>query len=496
MVSRVHTVAFWGVEARPVTVECAVTPGLPGFHLVGLPDKAVSEAKERVRAALAAIALALPPQRVTINLSPADLPKSGAHFDLAIALALMTALGLVPSEDSARYVALGELSLDGLLRPVQGALPAALTAAAAARGLICPEANGAEAAWVGACEVLAAGGLVALINHFAGRCPLVPPEPGAVEARRSDADLIDVKGQEGARRALEIAAAGGHHLLMLGEPGSGKSMLARRLTSILPPLTPTEALEVSTVHSLASDAGAATIHRERPYRDPHHTASRFAMTGGGARARPGQVSLAHRGVLFLDELPEFDRGVIEALREPMETGEILITRASAEARYPARFQLVAAMNPCRCGYLGDAERACSKAPRCGADYRARLSGPLLDRFDIRIEVPPVTPAVLGLACHGQSSARVGARVEAARAVQDARSATTNAELEGTALQRVATPDAEGQALLTKAAEKLRYSARGYHRVLRLARTIADLDASTGVSSPHIAEAIGLRRALG
>jgi len=501
MVSRAHTVAFWGVEARPVTVECAVIPGMPSFSIVGLPDKAVSESKERVRAALIGVGLALPAQRVTINLAPADMPKAGSHFDLAIALAIMTALEVVPAEESESHVAIGELALDGSIGAVTGALPAALAASVTGRGLICPAANGAEAAWAGACAILAPESLVALVNHVSGRCPLAPPVPGPVAIRHSCADLLDVKGQESARRAVEVAAAGGHHILMVGEPGSGKSMLARRLTSIMPPLAPAEALEVSTIHSLAGEAEAGTIFRERPYRDPHHTASKPAMIGGGTMARPGQISLAHRGVLFLDELPEFDRGVLEALRQPIETGEVLVSRANAHVRYPARFLLAAAMNPCRCGYLSDPNRACPRAPRCGAEYLSRLSGPLLDRFDIRIEMPPVTPDILALPGHGESSARVGARVREARAAQSERAAAaeapaTNAELEGAALDRVATPDAGGQSVLSAAAEKYRYSARGYHRVLRLARTLADLDGVDAVGKAHVAEAVGYRRALG
>jgi len=499
MVSRAHTVAFLGVEAKPVMVECALSPGLPAFQIVGLPDKAVSESKERVRAALTAIGLAMPPQRITINLSPADLPKAGSHYDLPIALALMAALGVVSADETARYLALGELGLDGEIRPVQGALPAALAAAAQDRGLICPAACGPEAAWVEAAEILAPPGLIDLANHFAGRVPLPQPRPGPVAVRRSCADLADVKGQETARRALEVAAAGNHHLLMIGEPGSGKSMLAARLTSIMPPLSPAEALEVTTIYSLSDTPGDGAICRERPYRAPHHTASMAAMIGGGRNARPGEVSLAHRGVLFLDELPEFARPVLESLRQPVESGQAVVARADAHVSYPARFLLAAAMNPCRCGYLTDAGRACSRAPRCGADYSARLSGPLIDRFDIRIEVPPVTPETLALPAHGQSSAIVAAHVAEARGAQTERAngsgALTNGELEGEALERVATPDQAGQQVLNQAAEKLRYSARGYARVLRLARTIADLEGSVGVLKPHIAEAVSFRRAL-
>ncbi|MEM0922605.1 MAG: YifB family Mg chelatase-like AAA ATPase [Pseudomonadota bacterium] len=499
MVTRAHTVAFLGVEARPVEVQCALTAGLPAFNLVGLPDKAVSESKERVRAAMTAIGLALPPQRITINLSPADLPKAGSHYDLPIALALMAALGLIPEDEVAAHVAIGELSLDGRIGAVHGALPAALAAAEQDKGLICPEACGAEAAWVGACEILAPDGLIALVNHFKGRSHLSPPEPGPVSARRSAADLLDVKGQEGARRALEVAAAGNHHILMVGEPGSGKSMLASRLTTIMPPMTPAEALEVSTIRSLAALPGDGGISAERPYRDPHHSASRAAMVGGSNSAQPGEISLAHRGVLFLDELPEFPRPVLEALRQPLETGEIVVSRAQAHTTYPARFLLAAAMNPCRCGYLTDASRACSKAPRCGADYLAKLSGPLLDRFDIRIEVPPLTPYTLSLPSHGESSERVGSRVADARAAQIDRAnghgVQLNSELEGEALDSVAKPDAPGMQILQAAAEKYRYSARGYHRVLRLARTLADLDGMDAVRKPHIAEAVGYRRAM-
>lgn len=498
MVTRAHTVAFLGVEAKPVEVQCAISPGLPSFQLVGLPDKAVTESKERVRAAISAIGLSLPSQRITINLSPADMPKAGSHYDLPIALSLMGALELISGDDLGRYMSMGELSLDGQIGAVQGVLPAAVAAAAQERGLICPEACGQEAAWVGAADILAPKSLLAIVNHFAGREALAPPEPGPVSARREAADLLDVKGQESARRALEVSAAGNHHILMVGEPGSGKSMLARRLTGIMPPMTPEEALEVAMIYSLAEMPGDGGICRERPYRNPHHSTSRPALIGGGKFAKPGEISLAHRGVLFLDELPEFDRQVLESLREPTETGEVVVARASAHVKYPARFLLAAAMNPCRCGYLSDPGQACSRAPKCGVDYKTRISGPLLDRFDIRIEVPRVPIMDLEAPAHTDSSAKVLHRVKQARGAQSERGdggALTNSELDGEVLNYVAKPDQAGQYYLQEAAEKFRYTARGYHRVLRIARTLADLDGSTPVKKIHIAEAINFRRSL-
>ncbi|MCA8879911.1 MAG: YifB family Mg chelatase-like AAA ATPase [Rhodobacteraceae bacterium] len=497
MVARAFTVAFEGIEARLVEVQCAVTPGLPAFSIVGLPDKAVSEARDRVRTALNSMSIALPAKRVTINLSPADLPKEGAHFDLPIALALLAALDIVPREDVAETLALGEMSLDGTLHSVVGALPATLAAAAEDRALICPRACGAEAAWVGDVRVLAAGSLAEVVRHFTGQAPLADAQPGEVVTGFDGGDLIDVKGQERAKRALEIAAAGRHHLLMTGPPGSGKSMLASRLPALLPPLTPAEALETSMIHSLAGLLDDGGISRARPFRRPHHTASVASIVGGGRGAKPGEISLAHNGVLFLDELPEFPRAVLETLRQPVETGDVVVSRANAHVRYPARFLLVAAANPCRCGYMSDPARACARVPNCGDEYMGRISGPLMDRFDLRVEVPPVAFQDLDLPPSGDSSAVAAARVAAARDIQTDRYARNdavrvNADAEGTLLEAVATPDSEGRALLIRAADRFGLTARGYHRVLRVARTIADLAGDEAVRRDHVAEALGYR----
>ena len=497
MVARAYTVAFEGVSARTVEVQCAVTPGLPAFAVVGLPDKAVSEARDRVRAALSAMGIALPSKRITVNLSPADLPKEGSHFDLPIALALLAALEIVPPDAVERTTALGELSLDGSLIGVLGALPAAMAAAEEDRTLLCPRASGAEAAWVGACQVIAAASLMEVVHHYTGQAPITPAEPGEVTGEAGGRCLRDVKGQERAKRALEIAAAGRHHMLMLGTPGSGKSMLAARIPGILPPLTAGEALETSMIHSLAGLLDEGGISRARPFREPHHTASMAAIVGGGRSAKPGEISLAHNGVLFMDEFPEFPRGVLETLRQPIETGEVMVARANAHVRYPCRFMLVAAANPCKCGYLTDPARACTRAPVCGEDYMGRISGPLMDRFDLRVEVPPVAYTDLDLPASGETSQQVAARVAAARAVQAARFCEVegmhlNADAEGAVLDRIATPDAAGRALLGKVADRFGLTARGYHRVLRVARTIADLDGCDAVISDHVAEAVSYR----
>jgi len=501
MVARAYTVAFEGVEARLVEVQCALSPGLPSFSIVGLPDKAVSEARERVRAAVAAMSIALPSKRITVNLSPADLPKEGSHFDLPIALALLAALEVIPKHEIERTLALGELSLDGRLMPVIGALPAAMAAAEEDRTLLCPRACGAEAAWVGACEVLAPGTLAEVVRHYTGQQPITPAEAGEVIAPPFGRDLRDVKGQERAKRALEIAAAGRHHMLMVGAPGSGKSMLAARLPGILPQLSANEALETSMIHSLAGLLTEGGISRSRPFREPHHTASMAAIVGGGKSAKPGEISLAHNGVLFLDEFPEFARPVLETLRQPIETGDVVVARANAHVRYPCRFLLVAAANPCKCGFLTDPARACAKVPHCGDDYLGRISGPLMDRFDLRVDVPPVAYTDLDLPASGDMSADVATRVRAARDRQTTRFADhpdlrVNADLEGALLERVAGPDSESRALLARVAERFGLSARGYHRILRVARTIADLAGADHVALPHIAEAVSFRIGVG
>ena len=497
MVAHVGTIAFLGLEARSVDVQVQVSGGRPDFIIVGLPDKAVKESRERVQATLDAIGLALPPKRVVVNLSPADLPKEGSHYDLPVALGLLAAMGLLDSEMLSGFLVVGELGLDGRIAPVPGVLLAALHAAANELGLICPAAQGGEAAWAGEVDVIAAPDLLTLINHLKGTQLLSPPIRSVAEIVRSGPDMGEIKGQETAKRALEIAAAGGHNLLMSGPPGSGKSLLAAALPGILPDLTPSEALEVSMVASMAGELEGGKLLRTRPYRSPHHSASMPALVGDGARARPGEVSLAHLGVLFLDELPEFQRAVLDSLRQPLETGTVTVSRAAAHVTYPARVQLIAAMNPCRCGHLADAALACSRAPKCAADYQSRISGPFFDRIDLHVDVAAVSAADLTLPPPTDDSLTVRTRVAAAREIQNLRFAgtttRTNAEADGKLLEAVATPDDAGQKLLVQATQALRLSARGYHRVLRVARTLADLAGAEKVTRIHIAEALSYRR---
>lgn len=500
MAARVVTVAFQGVDAVRVDVEVQFTRGDAAFILVGLGDKAVAESRERVRAAFTGLGLAWPGKRIIANLAPADLPKVGSHYDLPIALAVMAAMGVIPPDALDGWAALGELSLDGRIVPVAGALPAAVAVGGMGLGLICPQACGAEAAWAGDTRLIAAPSLIALVNHFRGVQALSPPTPGPMLEGERVADLRDVKGQENAKRALEIAAAGGHNLLFIGPPGSGKSMMAQRLPGLLPPLTPEELLETSMVHSMAGLIAKGELRRARPFRSPHHSASMAALTGGGLKAKPGEVSLAHNGVLFLDELPEFGVQALDSLRQPLETGEVVVARANAHVRYPARVQLVAAMNPCRCGQGGAGRGACGRAPRCQTDYQGRISGPLMDRIDLQIEVPPVTPADLALPPPAEGTAEAATRVAQARALAAERAAADgegatalNAKAEGDWLEKICALDPPARELLTRAAEAGGLTARGWTRTLRLARTIADLERAPAVRRAHVAEALIYRR---
>ncbi len=497
MVVKVNTVSFSGIDVLPVKVEVQIMGGMPTFAIVGLADKAVGESKERVRAALSSIGVSLPPKRITINLAPADIIKEGSHFDLPIALGLMGAIGIIPTDRLSSYIVMGELGLDGSIAPVSGILPAAVGANIKSLGFICPAAQGGEAAWSGNPDIIAVSSLKELVDHFKNNVPVPKPEKLSVLEMASDLDLKDIKGQESAKRALEIAAAGGHNLLMIGPPGAGKSMLAARMGSILPPLSSEEILEVSMIHSVAGLIKDGKLVSRRPFRDPHHSASMPAMVGGGQKAKPGEVSLAHKGILFLDELPEFGRQTLEALRQPLETGKVSVARASFHAIYPARFQLIAAMNPCKCGYFGSPEQQCPRAPKCAAEYQSRISGPLFDRIDMHIEVPAVNPWDMSAPKAAESSADVAKRVAFALNIQKIRykgqGISTNAEADGKLLEAVTPLTSEGQKLLSEAAERLHLSARGYHRILRVARTIADLEGVPDILPRHLSEALSFRR---
>jgi magnesium chelatase family protein len=491
------TLIFNGMTPTVIDVQVQLTGGLINpkdpFTIVGLVDKAVNESKERIRNALFSINMSLPPQKITINLSPSDIEKSGSHFDLPILCGILCALGTLPEKELSKYVILGEIGLDGTILKSPSVLPASVYAAKNNFGIICPQSNGAEARWAGHSNILAPHHIMDLINHFRDRQLLPVPEPEKITSREiKDMDFSEVKGQAAAKRALEIAAAGGHAMLMVGPPGAGKTMLASRLPSILPDMNADEILETSVLYSIAGKLEGGGLMTSRPFRPVHHSASAVSLAGGGTNARPGEISLAHNGILFLDELPEFGRQTLEILRQPMESGKILISRAKMQVEYPAQFQLIAAMNPCPCGHLRNPKLACSKAPRCAEAYQNKISGPLLDRIDLHVEVEAVEPWDLSSNEACESSAVIRARVGAARMRQMARQGTLNSRLDGKKLNEFVKTDAKSLELLNNAAEQMGLSARGYNRIKRIARTIADLRGAEMIESRDIAEALSYR----
>ncbi|HXM83120.1 MAG TPA: YifB family Mg chelatase-like AAA ATPase [Burkholderiales bacterium] len=492
-VATVASRALAGIDAPEVTVEVHLGPGLPAFHIVGLPDAEVREARDRVRAALNHAHFEFPARRITVNLAPAELPKDSSRFDLPIALGILAASGQLDADALAGHEFAGELSLTGELRAVRGALAMALSARSAGRAFVLPEGNAPQAALAEGARILPARTLLEVVAHLASEAPLAQYAEGARAIPPAYADFADVKGQQQVKRALEVAAAGGHSVLMVGPPGTGKSMLAARFPGILPPLSEAEALEVAAIHSVSSKGFDVVHWGERPFRAPHHSASAAALVGGGNLPRPGEISLAHHGVLFLDELPEFDRDVLEALREPLESGRVSIARAARQAEFPARFQLVAAMNPCPCGHCGDRTGRCRCTPERIARYRGRVSGPLADRIDIKLEVPAPREAELVAPVPGEASCAIRGRVVQAREMQLARQHKPNALLGTREIDRHCATNRDGDQILRHALARLLLSARAYHRVLRIARTIADLGATSAITAEHIAEAIQYRR---
>lgn len=488
-ITRVLTFSFSGIDPIPVEVQVQMTRGLPAFVIVGLADKAVTESRERVRAALTSMGIALPPKRILVNLAPADIVKEGTHYDLPIALGILCAMDIIPQEELMHYAALGELSLDGALATVNGVISASIGAASEERGLICPQNQGNEALLGGDIDILAAPSLLALLQHFTGKQILSKPEFSELPPPPKDPDLCEVKGMEGAKRALEIAAAGGHSMLMIGPPGAGKSMLATRLPSLLPNLTPQQSLAVTRIYSSAGLLPNSTPIIRPPFRSPHHSASQVAITGGGVKVKPGEISLAHYGVLFLDELPEFARNALESLRQPLETGDISIARATSHVTYPAHFQLIAAMNPCRCGYLGDTERECHRVPKCKEEYTRKISGPLLDRIDLIANIEPIPPKDIVNVASGEKSQIVAKRVKLAREQQFARQNMLNNEININHIQL----DHEVAAMVEKASLQLKLSARGITRLLRVSRTIADLALKPEIDISSVAEALTFRQ---
>ncbi|MBO5739858.1 MAG: YifB family Mg chelatase-like AAA ATPase [Alphaproteobacteria bacterium] len=491
-----NSIIFNGMDATQIDVQVQLSSGLskPEFNIIGLADRAVKESAERIRNVLSALNLSLPPKRLTVNLSPADVEKSGSHFDLPILCGILCAIGVLPETELEKYVIMGEVGLDGAIVKTDAVLPASVWANAHGLGLICPGDQGIQARWAGHTNIIAPFHVIQLINHFKGTQTLPVPELTTPESgQKNTIDMSDVHGQAAAKRALEIAAAGGHAMLMVGPPGAGKTMLASRLPTIMPEMTATEILETSTIYSIAGELTGRGLMSSRPFRSVHHTSSPVALAGGGSDARPGEISLAHNGVLFLDELPEFNRATLEILRQPMESGRILISRAKRNATYPARFQLIAAMNPCPCGHLGNAAMSCTRAPRCAEAYQNKISGPLLDRIDLHVDVDAVKPWEMNTdTTPRETSAEIRARVVAARDRQITRQGYVNAMLDGADLGQFAALSDELTNFLNTAAEKMGMSARGYNRIKRLARTIADLRGAENIEMSDLAEALSYR----